>query len=94
MVERVALVSAVVALICVLGANFLSTLLQNGELPVIALVHSDGHLQRLARSAPIAGQKQGGPNVKGASVDMSATASIPGDVKASSGVSPCEKDRK
>lgn len=94
MVENVALVSAVIALACVFGANLLSTMLQNGGLPVIAFVHADGQQKRLARSAPAAGAGQAGPIFKGTGVDMSTTASIPGAGRAAQGVSPCEKDRK
>lgn len=94
LVEKVALVSVVVALACVLGANMLSTMLQKGELPLIAFVQSDGHLKRMAASAPVAAANRGAPNLGGAGVDMSATASIPGGLRAAPSVSPCEKDRK
>ncbi len=94
LLEKVALVSAVVALACVLGANLLSTMLQNGELPLIAFVQSDGHMKRLAKSAPAAATNPGAPSFRGAGVDMSTTASIPGGLRTAPSVSPCEKDRK
>lgn len=91
LVGKVAFVSAALALASVLGANFLSTMLQKGELPIIAFVQPEGRSKGMAASAPPPARDKGAPMFPGAGVDMSATASIP---RLTTAVSPCEKERK
>lgn len=94
MVEKLALFSAALTLACVLGANLMSTMLQKGELPVIAFVQSDGRAQRVAASAPPAAAKPKSPSFRNVGVDMSSTGSIPAGTRASTAVSPCETGGK
>jgi Flp pilus assembly pilin Flp len=83
LVEKVALLSAMLAVASVLGAKVLSTMLQNGDLPAIAFARPD---KRPIGVAATAGARSVG-------VDMSATASIPGGRHGAAPVSPCEKGR-
>jgi hypothetical protein len=83
LVEKVALFSVMLALASVLGANLLSTMLQKGDLPIIAFAHPD-------KKPNVAGAPSSGAKAVG--VDMSATASIPLQRRAAP-VSPCETGR-
>lgn len=78
LVERVALVSALLALASVLGADLLSSKLQKGELPAIAFMRTDR-------------RQHDAQELRGVSVDMSTTASIPAAGRGAVPVSPCEK---
>ncbi|MBY6243125.1 hypothetical protein [Methylosinus sp. Sm6] len=78
LVERVALVSALLALVSVLGADLLSSKLQKGELPAIAFVRPDN-------------RPAGAQDLRDVRVDMSTTASIPAARRGAAAVSPCDK---
>jgi hypothetical protein len=84
LVEKVALFSAMLAVASVLGAKVLSTMLQNGDLPVVAFARPD--------KRPI-GAAAAGPGARSVGVDMSATASIPAGRRGAAPVSPCETGR-
>jgi Flp pilus assembly pilin Flp len=86
LVERVALISAVLALASVLGANLLSSMLQKGDLPTIALAYPD---KRPGGSSTMPSLRE----PRGVGVDMTTTASIPGDRRGAAPLSPCEKAR-
>lgn len=83
LVEKVALISAMLAVASVLGAKVLSTMLQNGDLPVVAFARPDKRPVGLAASAA---------GARGVGVDMSATASIPVG-RSGATASPCETGR-
>lgn len=93
-IGKAALLSAAAAVICVLGANFLSTMLQKGEFPIIAFVQPEGRAKRIATTAPgpVNGREAG--NFRGVGVDMAATATIPGRPRSAPAASLSEKDRK
>jgi Flp pilus assembly pilin Flp len=77
LVERVALLGALTALVCVIGADLLSSMLQKGELPAIAFVRPDK-------------RHAGRQDVPGVGVDMSPTASFSAPGRGAAAVSPCE----
>lgn len=81
LVEKVALISGVLALAGVLGANLLSSMLQKGDLPTIAFAYPD---KRPNGTPALRDQR-------GVGVDMSTTASIPVGRRGAVPVSPCEK---
>jgi hypothetical protein len=77
MIENVALYSALLALASVLGADLLSSMLQKGELPAIAIVRPE--------------RRPDAPDLRGVGVDMSTTATIPPARRGVAPVSPCDK---
>lgn len=93
-VERIALFAGAVAIASVVGANVLSRMLQKGEFPVIIFAPSEAQLKRLAKSTSTPSPSEGAQTPKGAEVDLSATATIPGGPRAAAGLSPCDKGLK
>jgi Flp pilus assembly pilin Flp len=82
MLEEVALICALLGVASVLGAQLLSTMLQNGEAPAVASAPA------VARPAVTA---QHAPDERRVGVDMSATGSIAVGARGAVPVSPCEK---
>ncbi|WP_159728198.1 hypothetical protein [Methylosinus sp. Ce-a6] len=94
LVEKVALVSAALALACVLGVNLLSAKLQNGELPLIAFVDKAERGRTLHAASRPSASPQPLPRAGFVGVDHAATGSIATRPKALAPVSPCRLDEK
>jgi hypothetical protein len=87
-------VAGIVAVGGVVGANVLSRLLERGEIPVIAFIHPDQGMKRLANSAPSPQAPQTVTIVRSVGVDGVTTATIPHPPAGGQPLSPCGEGRK
>lgn len=98
MVDKIALVATIVAIAGMVAANSLSRMVENGELPIILVTHSDTEIGRLAAALwprqTLSRAREAGAGRPDAGVDLSATASISGAKNAGPSLFPCGKDQK
>ena len=92
--EAIATFAVAVALLAVVGANVLSKMLENGDLPVIAFLHPEQGLQRLAKAAPRAPAPQTVTIVRSVGVDGITTATIPHSPANATALTPCGESGK